>query len=103
MDRFNKVAAPHALGGDPAVTSVMGRAVAKDPEGAARRRFASAPAPDQQALSDRRATDINSPLATGEYLSRTIPNASLTVFPDEGHFIILKRWGEIIRHLANAT
>jgi hypothetical protein len=32
--------------------------IGKDPEGAARRRFASAPAPDQQALSDRRATDM---------------------------------------------
>ena len=46
--------------------------------------------------------DINSPLAAATYLSHTIPNASLTVFPDEGHFFILKRWGEIIRQLTNA-
>ena len=154
MDRFNKVALAMARRMPWAVTrrvtGVMGRAFAKDPEGAAGRRFASAPAPDQQALSDRRATDmllasmvesfragsdgsawearlftlpwgfrlqdiavpvalwhgdadINSPVGTGEYLSRTIPHASLTVFPDEGHFFILKRWGEIIRHLTNAT
>ena len=47
--------------------------------------------------------DVNSPLGTGEYLSRTIPDASLTVLPDEGHFFILQRWGEIIRHLTKAT
>lgn len=43
--------------------------------------------------------DANSPLNTGEYLARTIPDASLTVFSDEGHFFILTRWGEITRHL----
>ncbi len=47
--------------------------------------------------------DINSPLATAIYLSRTIPDASLTVFPNEGHFLILKRWGEIIRHLTDTA
>ena len=47
--------------------------------------------------------DINSPLAAATYLSRTIPNASLTVFPDEGHFLILKHWGEFIRQLSDAS
>ncbi|MDH3303441.1 MAG: alpha/beta hydrolase, partial [Acidimicrobiia bacterium] len=31
--------------------------------------------------------DINSPLTAATYLSRTIPNASLTFSPDEGHFL----------------
>nr|MDJ0953854.1 alpha/beta hydrolase [Acidimicrobiia bacterium] len=154
MDRFNKMALAMARRMPwpvmRCVTGVMGRAFAKDPEGAAGRRFASAPAPDRRVLSDRRATDmllasmvesfragsdgsawearlltlpwgfdlqdiavpvalwhgdadVNSPLATATYLSRAIPDASLTVFPNEGHFFILKRWGEIIRHLTNAT
>ena len=154
MDRFNKVALAMARhmpwSVTRQVTAVMGRAFAKDPEGAASRRFAAAPAPDQHALSDPRATDmllasmvesfragsdgsawearlftqpwgfrlqdisvpvalwhgdadVNSPLGNGEYLSRTIPDASLTVLPDEGHFFILKRWGEILRHLTGAT
>jgi pimeloyl-ACP methyl ester carboxylesterase len=47
--------------------------------------------------------DINSPIATAAYLSDTIPDASLTVLPGEGHFLILKRWGEIIRQLTPAT
>jgi pimeloyl-ACP methyl ester carboxylesterase len=46
--------------------------------------------------------DINSPLAAANYLSHTIPNASLTVFPDEGHFHILKHWGEMIGQLTDA-
>ncbi len=154
MDRFNKVALAMARRMPWAVTrwmtGAMGRAFTKDPEGTARRRFASAPAPDQQALSDQRATDmllasmqesfragsdgsawearlftlpwgfrlqdiavpvalwhgdadINSPIGTGEYLSRTIPDASLTVLPGEGHFFIMKRWGEINRQLIAAT
>ena len=47
--------------------------------------------------------DVNSPLANGSYLSRTIPNASLTFSPDEGHFLILKHWGEIIRQLTDSS
>jgi len=47
--------------------------------------------------------DINSSLATASYLSRTIPDASLTVLPGEGHFFILKHWGEIIHQLTLAT
>ncbi len=43
--------------------------------------------------------DANSPFATATYLSRAIPNATLTAFPAEGHFFILKRWGEVIRQL----
>ncbi len=154
MDRFNKVALAMARRMPWTVTrwmtQVMGRAFAEDPEGAARRRFASAPAADQQALSDPRATDMllasmvesfrtgsdgsawegrlftrpwgfrlediavpvalwhgdadtNSPVGNGRYLSRTIPDASLTVIPGEGHFFILQRWDAIIRYLGNTT
>lgn len=154
MDRNNKMALAmaHRLPwvATRRVTAMMGRAFTKDPEGTARRRFASLPAPDRQALDDRRATDmllasmqesfragsdgsawevrlltrpwgfrlqdittpvalwhgdvdINSPPATGSYLSHTIPNATLTVLPEEGHFLILKHWGEIIRQLVSAS
>ena len=154
MDRSNKMALAVARRMPWAVNRqlmrMMGRTFTKDPEGNARRRFASMPASDQQALGDRQATDmliasmvesfragsdgsawelrlltrpwavrlqdiaipvalwhgdadINSPLATGSYLSHTIPDASLTVLPDEGHFLILKHWGEIIRQLTLAT
>ena len=154
MDRGNKVALAMARRMPWAVNRqlmrLMGRTFTKDPEGTSRRRFASMPACDRQALDDRKATDmllasmvesfragsdgsawelklmtrpwgfrlqdiaipvalwhgdadINSPIATGSYLSHTIPDASLTVLPGEGHFLILKHWGEIIRQLTLAT
>jgi pimeloyl-ACP methyl ester carboxylesterase len=154
MDRTNKVALAMARRMPWAVNRqllrMMGRTFTKDPEGTARRRFASMPAADQQALGDRPATDmliasmvesfragsdgsawelrlmtlswgfrlqdiavpvalwhgdadINSPIATAAYLSDTIPDASLTVLPGEGHFLILNHWGEIIRQLTLAT
>ena len=154
MDRSSKMALAMARRVPWAVNRqlmrMMGRTFTKDPEGTARRRFTSLPAPDQHALSDRQATemllasmvesfpagsdgsawelrlltrpwgfrlhdiavpvalwhgdgDINSPLATGSYLSHTLPDASLTVLPGEGHFLILKRWGEIIRRLIAVT
>ncbi len=154
MDRGNKVALAIARRMPWAVNRqlmrMMGRTFTKDPEGTSRRRFASMPACDRQALDDRQATDmlltsmvesfragsdgsawelklmtrpwgfrlqdiaipvalwhgdsdINSPIATGSYLSHTIPAASLTVLPGEGHFLILRHWGEIIRQLTLAT
>ena len=131
MDRFNKIALAMARRMPWAVTRwlthMMGRAFAKDPEGTAQRRFSSLPAPDRDALNDRRArlltqpwgfrlhdiaipvalwhgdADSNSPVAAATYLSRTIPSASLTVYPEEGHFFILKRWGEIIHQLTALT
>ena len=154
MDRSNKMAFAMARRVPWAVNRrlmrTMGRTFTKDPEGTARRRFASLPASDQRALDDRQATDmllasmvesfqpgsdgsawelrlltrpwgfrlqdiaipvalwhgdadINSPLANATHLSGAIPTASLTVLPDEGHFFILKRWGEIIRHLIDTT
>ena len=43
--------------------------------------------------------DVNNPLQFGEYLRDTIPNTQATFFPGEGHFFILKRWGEILAQL----
>jgi len=43
--------------------------------------------------------DVNDPLQCGEYLRDTIPNTRTTFFPNEGHFLIMKRWGEILIEL----
>lgn len=43
--------------------------------------------------------DVNNPLQFGEYLRDAIPNTQATFFPGEGHFFILKRWGEILAQL----
>ena len=45
--------------------------------------------------------DVNCPLSTATHLSSAIPNASLTVLPDKGHFFILEQWGAIIRELVD--
>lgn len=43
--------------------------------------------------------DVNDPLQCAEYLRDTIPQAHVTTFPAEGHFLILQRWGEILAQL----
>ena len=43
--------------------------------------------------------DVNDPLQCAEYLRDSIPHAHATTFPGEGHFLILKRWGEILAQL----
>ena len=43
--------------------------------------------------------DANNSLQFGKYLRDTIPNTKATFFPGEGHFFILKRWGEILASL----
>ena len=43
--------------------------------------------------------DVNAPLQCAEYLRDTIPRAHATTFPGEGHFLILRRWGEILERL----
>jgi pimeloyl-ACP methyl ester carboxylesterase len=43
--------------------------------------------------------DVNDPLQCGQYLRDNIPNARATFFPGEGHFLILKRWGEFLAQL----
>jgi pimeloyl-ACP methyl ester carboxylesterase len=45
--------------------------------------------------------DVNDPLQCGEYLRDKIPNARATFFPGEGHFLILKRWGDILVQLVS--
>ena len=43
--------------------------------------------------------DVNDPLQCGQYLRDTIPNSHATFFPGEGHFLIMKRWGEVLAAL----
>jgi pimeloyl-ACP methyl ester carboxylesterase len=43
--------------------------------------------------------DVNGPLQCSEYLRDTIPKTHATFFPNEGHFLIMKRWGEILAEL----
>jgi pimeloyl-ACP methyl ester carboxylesterase len=43
--------------------------------------------------------DVNDPLQCAEYLRDTIPKTHATFFPNEGHFLIMKRWGEILAEL----
>lgn len=40
--------------------------------------------------------DVNNPMQCGAYLADTIPNATPHFLPGEGHFFIMKRWGEIL-------
>jgi pimeloyl-ACP methyl ester carboxylesterase len=43
--------------------------------------------------------DANNPLQYGKYLQESLPNSQVTFYPGEGHFFILKRWGEILETL----
>jgi pimeloyl-ACP methyl ester carboxylesterase len=43
--------------------------------------------------------DVNNTLQFGEYLRDTIPNTHVNFLPGEGHFFIMKRWGEILETL----
>ena len=43
--------------------------------------------------------DVNDPLQCAEYLRDTIPNTHTKFYPSEGHFLIMKRWGEILIEL----
>jgi pimeloyl-ACP methyl ester carboxylesterase len=47
--------------------------------------------------------DVNDPLQCGEYLRDKIPSANATFFPGEGHFLILKRWGDILAQLTSGS
>jgi pimeloyl-ACP methyl ester carboxylesterase len=46
--------------------------------------------------------DVNDPLQCGQYLLDKIPGAQATFYPGEGHFLIMKRWGEILNRLKEA-
>lgn len=43
--------------------------------------------------------DVNDPLQCGEYLRDTIPDTRAVFYPGEGHFLIIKRRGEILKEL----
>ncbi len=43
--------------------------------------------------------DQTAPIAMGQYLADSIPNCDITILADEGHFLGLKYWREIIEQL----
>ena len=43
--------------------------------------------------------DVNVPCHAGQYLHDTIPDSRVTFLPDEGHFLLFERWGEILTAL----
>ena len=43
------------------------------------------------------------PAAWGKVLADRIPGATLTIYPDEGHFIALTRSREVLTYLADRT
>ena len=45
--------------------------------------------------------DVNVPIHAGEYLSNVLPNRRTTFMPEEGHFLLLKHWGEILSTLVS--
>ncbi|MFN2223602.1 MAG: hypothetical protein PVH65_08815 [Chloroflexota bacterium] len=46
---------------------------------------------------------VNDPLQCGQFLQDKIPNAQATFFPGEGHFLILRRWGDILTQFVSKT
>ena len=45
--------------------------------------------------------DVNVPVQAGRYLQEVLPNRRATFVPGEGHFLMLKHWGEILSALVN--
>jgi pimeloyl-ACP methyl ester carboxylesterase len=43
--------------------------------------------------------DVNVPISAGHYLAETLPQARPFFLPGEGHFFVLKRWGEVLAAL----
>lgn len=43
--------------------------------------------------------DVNVPCHAGEYLHNAIPNTRAIFLPGEGHFLLLKRWGQVLTAL----
>lgn len=43
--------------------------------------------------------DVNVPIHAGKYLSSALPNHRTFFVPEEGHFMLLNRWGEILSKL----
>lgn len=46
--------------------------------------------------------DPNVPPAMGRYLAATIPNVEATFVPNEGHFLYITHWSDILKQLAEA-
>lgn len=46
--------------------------------------------------------DEMAPLVNGQWLSDHLPDATLTVYPDEGHLVPIRHWREILETLARA-
>lgn len=44
--------------------------------------------------------DTMAPLAHGQWLSEHLPEATLTVYPDEGHLVPIRHWREMLQALA---
>jgi pimeloyl-ACP methyl ester carboxylesterase len=150
MPRFNKLSLrlarwlPFWIGRQ--FMKMQGRALRKNPEGAAKQMLSSLPEADQEVLNNIEVkavllpslseayragadgaawegvilvrpwgfrlqditipvhiwhgeADVNDPLQCAEYLRDTIPNTHAKFFPGEGHFLIMKRWGEILAEL----
>ena len=47
--------------------------------------------------------DLNDPLQCAEYSRDTIPKTRAKFYPGEGHFLIMKRWGEILSELTESV
>jgi pimeloyl-ACP methyl ester carboxylesterase len=45
--------------------------------------------------------DVNVPCHAGEYLHRTIPSSRATFLPNEGHFLLVKHWEEVLAALVS--
>ncbi len=45
--------------------------------------------------------DMNVPVQAGRHLQEALPNRRTTFLPGEGHFLMLKHWGEILSALVN--
>lgn len=46
--------------------------------------------------------DDTVPVSMARYLARSIPNCRATLYPDEGHHLLYRRWPEILAALARA-
>lgn len=45
--------------------------------------------------------DVNVPIGAGRYLAAALPRACPFFLPDEGHFFVLKHWGEVLAALVS--
>jgi len=45
--------------------------------------------------------DVNVPIAAAHHLAAVLPNARSFLLPGEGHFFVLKRWGQVLSALVS--